>query len=159
MAGRKRKPTALKVLHGNPGKRPLPKKEPKPKVATGLEPPEEYPDAVKDYWRRRVKQLSDIDVLTVIDAGLMEAECDAWWDYRQARDTVLAEGQVIEHTSSFGHAMKKRHPAWDMMTNSWKRWVDVLKETGSTPSSRSKVSTVGEPNESDPWAVYEGGKA
>ena len=29
--GRKPKPTHLKVLAGNPGKRPLPKNEPKPK--------------------------------------------------------------------------------------------------------------------------------
>jgi len=32
MAGRKPKPTALKIIEGNPGKRPLNKNEPKPDI-------------------------------------------------------------------------------------------------------------------------------
>ena len=47
MRGRKPKPTALKVLEGNPGKRPLNKKEPQP---------EKKAPAARHGWSRKAKK-------------------------------------------------------------------------------------------------------
>jgi phage terminase small subunit len=58
MAGRGRppKPTALKVLEGNPGKRPLNQNEPKPEKKAPNCPSWLLPDAKKE-WRRLSKEL------------------------------------------------------------------------------------------------------
>ena len=52
--GRKPKPTALKVLEGNPGKRPLNELEPKPKKQAPSCPSWLEPEAKKE-WRRMAK--------------------------------------------------------------------------------------------------------
>ncbi len=50
MPGRPPKPTALKLLQGNPGKRPLPKGEPRPPV--GCEPPANLTKRARGVWDR-----------------------------------------------------------------------------------------------------------
>ena len=73
MRGRKPKPTVLKVLSGNPGKRPLNDRE--PKAQAGIPEPLPWLDAeAQAEWRRvediltqaekgSVKRLSDEDLL------------------------------------------------------------------------------------------------
>jgi len=50
-AGRKRKPTVLKVLEGNPGKRPLNKNGPKPKPVAP-KTPKHLNSVAKKEWKR-----------------------------------------------------------------------------------------------------------
>ena len=59
--GRKPKPTALKVLEGNPGHRPLNKKEPMPK---GKLPrcPELLEEDAKKEWKRLGKVLAEMGI-------------------------------------------------------------------------------------------------
>lgn len=67
MAGRGRppKPTAVKELEGNPGKRPLNKNEPKPKQIAPKCPSWLEPDAKKE-WRRLSKELETMGLLTQV---------------------------------------------------------------------------------------------
>ena len=62
--GRKPKPTAIKELEGNPGKRLLNADEPKPERKVPPCPKWLEPEAKKE-WRRLSKQLEQIGVLTV----------------------------------------------------------------------------------------------
>ena len=63
--GRKPKPTAVKVLEGNPGKRSLNTGEPKPeKKAPRC--PAWLEDEAKKEWRRMAKQLEHLGILTEI---------------------------------------------------------------------------------------------
>ena len=66
MAGRKPKPTRLKLITGNPGKRRLNEREPKPKAVVPR-CPVELCDAAKKEWRRIGKQLAVLGLLTEID--------------------------------------------------------------------------------------------
>ena len=66
MAGRKPKPTALKKLEGNPGKRKLNKKEPIPGKEMPDCPQWLLPDA-KDEWVRLCEKLNQIGELTEVD--------------------------------------------------------------------------------------------
>ena len=64
--GRKPKPTAVKVLEGNPGKRSLNTAEPKPeKKAPRC--PSWLEDEAKKEWKRMSKQLEQLGILTEID--------------------------------------------------------------------------------------------
>lgn len=72
MAGRKPKPTAIKKLEGNPGKRKLNRKEPVP--AKGMpECPDWLLPEAKAEWERLCEKLSDMGVLTEIDMAAFAA--------------------------------------------------------------------------------------
>ena len=62
--GRKPKPTALKVLEGNPGKRPLNDREPVPPKGTLKCPAWLLPEAKKE-WKRLAPALEAMGVLTM----------------------------------------------------------------------------------------------
>lgn len=86
MAGRKPKPTALKKLEGNLGKRKLNTKEPVP--GKGM------PDCLKwllpeakEEWKRLCQKLSDMGVLTEIDMASLEGrDCYAGLDLSSTGD-------------------------------------------------------------------------
>ncbi len=68
-SGRKRKPSLLHQLHGNPGKRPLPKLEPKP---TGklAEPPPWLTESMQEGWRYAIASAPP-GLLRLIDRGAL----------------------------------------------------------------------------------------
>ena len=61
-----RKPTALKILQGNPGKNALNKKEPKYETAD-LKPPKFLYGAGKAEWKEKAPLLAENGVLTQAD--------------------------------------------------------------------------------------------
>ena len=66
MRGRKPKPTVLKLLDGNPGKRPLNDRE--PTAPQGIpEPPNWLDDEARAEWFRTVKVLADMGVMSLAD--------------------------------------------------------------------------------------------
>ena len=69
MVGRKPKPTTVKKLEGNPGKRKLNTKE--PVLAKGMPACPDWliPEAKKD-WERLAKSVNQMDVLTDDAGGL-----------------------------------------------------------------------------------------
>ena len=73
MPGRPRKPTALRVLQGNAGKRPLPKGEPQPEL--GCEPPPWLPDDARSQWSRLAPTLLELGLLTEVDGDAFGALC------------------------------------------------------------------------------------
>ena len=75
--GRKPKPTAIKELEGNPGKRPLNDAEPKPERKAPPCPKWLEPEAKKE-WRRLSKQLEQIGVLTEVDQAAFASYCQAY---------------------------------------------------------------------------------
>ena len=66
MVGRKPIPTELKIIRGNPGKRPLNDREAMPKVK--LPPVPSYLNKrAKAEWRRMGKRLFDAGLMTELD--------------------------------------------------------------------------------------------
>jgi phage terminase small subunit len=64
--GRKPKPTHLKVLSGNPGRRPLPESEPKPQpVAPPC--PDWLPEEARAKWDELAPELERLGLLTAVD--------------------------------------------------------------------------------------------
>ena len=74
--GRKPKPTAIKALEGNPGKRELNKNEPKPKKKAPA-CPKWLDDEAKKEWRRLSKQLEELGILTEVDMTAFAGYCQA----------------------------------------------------------------------------------
>jgi phage terminase small subunit len=72
MAGRPRKPTALRVLQGNAGKRPLPKNEPKPPPGKA-ECPEWLGVEERKLWAETAPVFERMGCLTVADVQAFAA--------------------------------------------------------------------------------------
>jgi phage terminase small subunit len=136
MRGRPSKPTALKVLEGNPGKRPLPKAEVKPEI--GAEPPPWLTAPLaRAEWERIAPRLLKLGLLTEIDGE--------------------AFGLMCGHLADAGEQMRMSRPVDPRLTSEIRQF---LSQFGMTPASRSKVA--GKPAEdADPfaeWRVSSGGK-
>src|SRR5512138_3920234 len=94
MRGRKAKPTALKELEGNPGKRKLNYKEPKPEVVIPS-CPNHLKGVARQEWNRITKELAKLKLITVVDRAALAAYCTAYKDYVRAENKLKTEGEVI----------------------------------------------------------------
>jgi len=74
--GRKPKPTALKALEGNPGRRALNENEPKPRGAVSA-CPDWLEDEAKAEWARMGEILARMGVLTEVDLTACAGYCQA----------------------------------------------------------------------------------
>ncbi len=77
MTGRPSKPTALKLLAGNPGKRRLNDREPDP-GALDLTPPEELSAEAVPQWNRIAPMLAKCGVLKQSDRDVLAHYCEAY---------------------------------------------------------------------------------
>lgn len=141
MRGTKPKPTALRALEGNPGKRALNDREPEPPpVADDFDTPPTLvaaePEAAAE-WARLAPMLRQCRQVTEADRAALIACCIEWAHYRKAVEHRLPE--IIKAPS--GYAMPN---PWISIGNKAlaalvKLWADL----GLTPSSRSRVQVDG----------------
>ena len=134
MRGRKPKPTALKVLEGNPGKRPLPTDEPKPDGGLPHCPPHLKGEARRE-WKRTGRRLADCGIITSVDAAIFSLYCTAWARHLSAEAHVRELGEVVK--SPYGCPIQN---PWLAIAN--KAADDMRKalvEMGMTPSSRTRL--------------------
>ena len=81
--GRKPKPTAMKILEGNPGKRPLNENEPVPPKGEIKSPAWLLPEAKKE-WKRLAPSLEAMGVLTMADWTAFQGYCQAYARWKEA---------------------------------------------------------------------------
>lgn len=152
MPGPPPKPTALKLVGGNAGKRAINKKEPKPKAKRPKVPAHLSPKA-KTAFRKVCNLLEDMGVLTIADGLALEMLCDAYAEWRDLRKTIETEGATYETTGTSGDVVVKARPEVAMASDAWKRVKSMAAEFGLTASSRTKLQ-VNEPEEVDPLEEF-----
>lgn len=150
MRGRKPKPTAQRVLEGNPGKRPINEQEPAPPplhagpLATGdSETPEELaeqPLAIQE-WQRLAPMLRACRQITEADRAALIALCLEWGRYLEAHRKVRALGLVVKAPSGYPMTNPYLTIATKALANCNRLWPEL----GLTPSSRSRVKTQSPP--------------
>jgi P27 family predicted phage terminase small subunit len=132
MRGRKPKPTILKALAGNPGKRKL--NEP---IAAGIPDCPEFLDAVaKEEWRRCVKVLAEMGVLTKADRSALAAYCVAYSRWVEAEGLVKKFGTIVKSPEK-GFPMKS--PYLTVADQAMENMRRLMVEFGMTPSARSRL--------------------
>lgn len=152
MPGPPKTPTHLALVKGNPSKRAVNKKEPKPK--SGVPPIPKHLDKMGKYWFKRIgEELDAVGVMTTLDGKALELLIEAYTEYRQHCDVLTEEGYTYKTVSATGENIVKAHPAAVMKSDAWKRIRAMLSEFGMTPASRSKVGASG-PSEADPLEEF-----
>jgi P27 family predicted phage terminase small subunit len=142
--GRKPKPTAIKELEGNPGKRAINKKEPKPESKIPVCPSHLKGEA-RTEWKRLTEELDALHMISNLERAALAACCTAWADYVKACNKLEKEGEVI--ISEKGGLYQ--NPWVAIKKRSMDQVMKFYAEFGMTPSSRSrvKVETPGEEEE------------
>ena len=134
MPGPPPKPTALKLLAGNPGHRPLNLSEPKP---TGIPTcPRHLDKEAKAEWKRISAELIKLGLLTSIDRAALSGYCCAYSRWVTAEAQIAQFGLVVK-------AGKSGYPIPSPFVGIANVALDHMRkfciEFGLTPSSRSKV--------------------
>lgn len=80
---RRLKPTALKLVDGNPGKRPINGEEPKP-TQVSTRAPNGLPPLARKKWHELAEELGRLGMLTVLDKPALELACLCWATAREA---------------------------------------------------------------------------
>ena len=139
MKGRKPKPSNLRRLQGNAGRRALRENEPDPERGIP-DPPMWLSSAALDHWREIAPELDALGVLTTVDGLALAMLCEAWADYRQAREILALEGSTYTRMTAAGSTSVVARPEAAISSDAWKRMKSMLIEFGLTPSSRTRVS-------------------
>jgi P27 family predicted phage terminase small subunit len=138
MSGRRPIPSALKVLAGNPGKRRLNRREPKPIVQ--LPPcPAHLKDVARQAWRQIGQRLTTLRVVTEADGPALELLCLAYQEYRRAIGVVERRGPTYATRTPTGMIVRRR-PEVAIASDAWRRVKAMLVEFGLTPAARSRVA-------------------
>ena len=133
--GRKPKPTAKKLLAGNPGKRALNKAEPEFSKITNVDPPEWLSDRACQMWRMVVPELLRENVVAITDLHNVEAFCVAYDNWRMAQESVQQHGIVV--AGAQGGPMK--NPALTAANETMRQIVTFGSMLGLDPASRTRL--------------------
>ena len=146
------KPTHLKVLHGNPGKRSINKREPKPKVEIPRCPSHLNKEAKKE-WKRISKDLVQLGLLSNIDRAALAGYCQAWGRWLESETLLREHGTLIKSPSGF----LMQSPILAIANKALEQMRQYLNELGLSPASRSRV-TAAPRNEEDDTEAFLFGK-
>lgn len=142
MRGRRPKPTRLKVLTGNPGKRPLNRAEPRPESSIPDCPPELGPVAQRE-WHRLVGALGALGMLTSLDRAALAAYCGAYALWAEATQNIQKFGTMVKSPS--GYPIQSPYVA--IANRQAEIMMRIASEFGFTPASRSRIAI---PREQEP---------
>lgn len=155
-AGRPPKPTLLKELAGNPGKRPLPRNEPQPPDGE-VQPPGWLSDEALEIWREHAPAMIQMRLLTVADASTFALFCAAFAMYRLAQEVIDDEGPTYESINiKTGVVMVRARPEVAIAADAWRRVTVMAVQFGMTPSARGRVQLPsGQKSERDDFDDWE----
>jgi len=152
--GRKPKPTALKIVEGNPGRRKLPEFEPKFDPAQSSPSPFLNDDA-KVEWGRIFGILYEAGVLTEVDRAVLAAYCQSYGVWAQAEREIdkLQQSSVLNGLilrTKEGNFIQQ--PLLGIANRARGDMVKYASEFGMSPTSRVKVETSGTQKKENPFA-------
>jgi P27 family predicted phage terminase small subunit len=146
-----RKPTALRIIEGNRGHRPLPKHEPKPR--RGIPQPPAHLDAyARAEWDRITPELDAIGMLSAIDGTALAAYCQCVSRWMQAEEAIqrmkardkLTSALMIKTTN--GNAIQ--NPLIGVANRAMHMAIRFAAEFGMSPAARARLSAL--PDEPNP---------
>ena len=134
MRGRKPKPTHLKLLDGNPGRRPLNFAEPQPERKIPTCPAHLCPTA-KAEWKRLSQQLFMLGIITLLDRAALAAYCQAYGRWTEAERKLKETPMLLKLPSGY-----VQHNPWLTIANKQLELMHrYMSELGLSPVARTRV--------------------
>jgi P27 family predicted phage terminase small subunit len=136
LAGRPRKPTALKILHGDYDKNPQRRNRSEPVVESAIPDCPDWIDGdARDEWLRVVVELGSMKVITLPDRAAIEAYCQIYGTWREALRRVAEEGLILASKDGL-----YENPASKIASRCASDLHKYLCQFGLTPASRTRVN-------------------
>jgi P27 family predicted phage terminase small subunit len=135
MRGRRPKPTRMKVLTGNPGKRPMNMHEPNPEAVVPDCPVELGPVARRE-WDRLAAELGKLKLLTTLDRAALGVYCGAYALWAEATEAIQKFGTMVKSPSGY----PIQSPYVSVANRQAEIMMRIASEFGFTPASRSRIS-------------------
>lgn len=130
------KPTALRILNGNPSGRPLNDREPQPKLGKPRIPDHvQQDDEARREWRRISDSLDEMGLLSTADRAALAAYCISWSRWVDAEEKLRQFGVIVKSPNDYPMPSPYLTIARDAMA----QMVRLLTEFGLTPAARTKV--------------------
>lgn len=148
MPGRPPKPTAIKVLEGNPGHRPLNQLEPEP-PAGQPDMPADLSKEAKAEWIRIVPILMGMKVLTRADGEALGGYCEACAMVESAKKEIKKYGMTVRTMMG-----RKKNPAVAILESFMKIKRAYLSDFGLSPASRTRVKADAGEGKKDPMEEF-----
>jgi P27 family predicted phage terminase small subunit len=131
------KPSAIRVLEGNPGHRPIIEEArvgSQVLTAASFPPPEGLPKKPAAVWQEIVPELVEIGLVRSLDSTILEALCRAVARAREAEEILDADGLLIE-----GARGRVTNPAHRIARDSWALALRIAGDYGLTAVARLRV--------------------
>lgn len=153
MAGPPKKPTKLRILEGNPSKRPLPKNEPEPDP-TMPQCPDWLMDDAKHEWKRVAPELNRIGLLTIVDQTALAGYCQSYARWKKAEEEIkLLKNTIYPLKDERGNIKGfQQYPQYGIVNQCLKQIRAFCSEFGLTPAARAKMELPTERNRDDGFA-------
>lgn len=156
LRGPQPKPTAQRLLEGNPGHQTMNKFEAQPPKITSIPAPDWFGEEARRYWNRLIPMLANIGMLTEADLPTIERYCDFLADWRHCRDFIATVGkgnifypitEVIEVTNpETGLLVKKEkirymqeYPHVAKKLKISEHLLRIEQHFGMTPAARTRI--------------------
>jgi P27 family predicted phage terminase small subunit len=153
--GRPPKPTALKVIQGNAGKRKLNTKEPSPDALVVVpDPPEWFGTIAVEAWQQVAPWLIEAKILTATDLHNLEAFCMAYQRWREAQADITKNGIIV-----MGAKQEIKNPACTVANETMRQMATFGSALGLDPAARARLKPGGKEKPNNPFTALRGGKA
>ena len=146
MKGRKPKPSHLKLISGNPGKRTIPA-NPQPQPMSFDEPPKWVGKYGQEIWNARAPELVELGILTKADRPMFEILCCTWNMFREALEILNRDGL----TTVDERGLPRKNPIWTLYNSAAKDFSKLAQEFGITPVSRQRLDVRASGQAHNPW--------
>lgn len=154
MRGRKPKPTHLRLVTGNPGKRPLNDREARVTPERPSAPDLLKGEARKE-WFRITRLLSDAGLLTKLDRAVVAGYCVAWARWLECEKMVEERGMILRSPNGI--------PIYSPYLSASNRAMEQLRQyaeqMGLSGSARSRIKAIETPASLDPAEAFLRGRA
>jgi P27 family predicted phage terminase small subunit len=138
-------PTYLKLLNGNPGKRPINQDEPQPKGNLS-DAPDWLSDGQKEIWEYAI-QNAPVGLLKMLDQSILEAWVVAKSMHQYANTKVQKHGQLVKTPN--GNWIQ--NPYLSILNKQAIIMMKAVNEMGFSPASRTRVKVEIDKGKTNPF--------
>ena len=153
MRGNKPKPTVLKLITGNPGRRPLNGREAKPEVQVP-EPPELLKGDPLLEWQRITPLLAEIGLIAKLDRAIVATYCKCWARWIECERMLETTGLIVKSPNGcpmYSSYLAASNKALDQLRQ-------LSEQIGLSSSARSRIKAGEPPSQSDPGEAFRRGR-
>jgi P27 family predicted phage terminase small subunit len=154
MRGAKPKATVLKLITGNPGRRPLNEQEAKPRVVIP-DAPEMLKGEALTEWHRVTPLLAEVGLIAQLDRAVIAGYCQAWARWLDCERQLEVTGLIVKAPT--GYAMYS--PYLPAANKALEQVRQMAEQIGLSGSARSRIKAADVAGEIDPAEAFLRGSA